>query len=417
MRTRLIRFYCCPIIVVATALLGEPAVAPRAVRGEVFVLKSGGRIEGEILNPNRERGQPWQVKTEDGVRLALADSAVSRVIAKTDLDRQYEALFPKLENTAEAQWNMAEWCKEAGLAEQRKRHLQAVLAIDPNHAEARRTLGYQKHGSRWLTQDEFMQSVGYVRYKGAWRTRQEIELESRETQHELASKKLRKDIYMWIEQIASGGRQRDNAEKNLNAINDPAAAGALAEIIGDNQQSPTVRKKCLEILAKLPPGLATATLVRVAMNDSNDSVREGCLDELKRQGTHSVLSSFTSELRSKDNSRVNRAADCLAYLKDKDATLALISALVTTHQFIIQQGGPPGSMTNTFSPSGQSGAGGMSMGNKTQVIKKQLQNSSVRGALMTMYPDAGNIQYDIDAWRAWYAKTQTSSNVDLRRGE
>jgi len=114
---------------------------------------------------------------------------------------------------------------------------------------------------------------------------------------------------------------------------------------------------------------------------------------------------------------VNRAGDCLARLGDKDATLPLINALVTQHQFVIQQGGPPGSMTNTFSPSGQSGAGGMSMGNSSKVIKKQLQNSGVRGALVTMYPDAGNLQYDIDAWRAWYSQTQTSSNVNLRRGE
>jgi hypothetical protein len=388
-----------------------------AAQGEVFVLKSGGRVEGEILNPNRERGQPYQVRTEEGVKLALADSAVSRVIAKTDLDRQYEALLPKLENTVEAQWAMAEWCKEAGLSEQRKRHLQAVIALDPNHAEARRALGYQRHGSRWLTQDEFMQSVGYARYKGAWRTRQEVEIDSRETQQELTVKKLRKDINLWLEQVATGGRLSDTADKNLNALNDLAAAPALAEIIGDSQRSPAVRKRCLAILAKLSPGLATGTLVRLAMNESNDGIRDLCLDELKRDGSQRVLTAFTEELKSKDNARVNRAGDCLARLGDKDATLALISALVTTHQITIQQGGPPGSMTTTFSPSGAPGAGGMSMGNKTQVIKRQFQNSGVRGALMTMYPDAGNLQYDIDAWRAWYSETQTTSNVDLRRGE
>src|SRR4029079_15345572 len=102
------------------------------------------------------------------VRLALADGAVSRVIAKTDLDKQYEAQLPKLEKTAQAQWAMAEWCKEAGLTEQRRRHLQAVIGLDPNHAEARKALGYQKHGSRWLTQEEFMQSGRYARTQGSW---------------------------------------------------------------------------------------------------------------------------------------------------------------------------------------------------------------------------------------------------------
>jgi hypothetical protein len=405
------------IRLIQSFIFASAAFAFAAAHAEVFVLKSGGRVEGQILNPNRERGQPWQVKTGEGIKLALADSAVLRVIAKTDLDKQYEAQLPKLENTAEAQWGMAEWCKEAGLLEQRRRHLQAVVAIDPNHAEARKALGYQKHGSRWLTQDEFMQSVGYVRYKGAWRARQEIEIDSRETQHELAAKKLRKDIHLWIEQVASGGRLHDTAEKNLNAINDPAAAPALAEIIGNSDQRRELRKKCLEILAKLPPGLATGTLVRVAMSDSDESIRDGCIDELKRQGAHTVLSAFIKELSSKDNARVNRAGDSLGRLGDKSATLPLINALVTTHQFTVQQGGPPGSMSTTFSPTGSPGAGGMSMGNKTVVIKRELQNTGVKGALNMLYPDAPNNQYDIDAWRAWYSKTQASSNVDLRRGD
>jgi hypothetical protein len=408
MHIRLLNFFAFASVVVAFAALAH---------AEVFVLKSGGRVEGQILNPNRERGQPWQVKTGEGIKLALADSAVLRVIAKTDLDKQYDAQLPKLENTVEAQWGMAEWCKEAGLLEQRKRHLQTVLALDPNHVEARKALGYQKHGSRWLTQDEYMQSVGYVRYKGAWRTRQEIDIESRDTQQELAAKKLRKDIHLWIEQVATGGRLRDTAEKNLNAINDPAAAPALAEIIGNSDQRRELRKKCLDILARLPPGLATGTLVRVAMSDSDESIRDGCIDELKRQGAHTVLSAFIKELSSKDNARVNRAGDALGRLGDKSATLPLINALVTTHQFTVQQGGPPGSMTNTFSPSGQPGAGGMSMGNTTKVIKRDFQNTGVKGALNMLYPDAPNNQYDIDAWRAWYSKTQSSSNADLRRGE
>ena len=208
---------------------------------EVFLLKSGGRIEGEQLNPHRERGQPYQLRTEGGVRLALADNAVARVIVKSELDKQYEALATKLENTVEAHWNMAEWCKEASLPEQRKRHLQAIIALNPNHEDARKALGYQRFGSRWLTQDEHMQKLGYVKYKGAWRLKQEIEIASRQEQQELAVKKLRKDVRLWLEQVASGGRLAEAANRSLNALNDPAAAPALSEILGDSQQPRAVR--------------------------------------------------------------------------------------------------------------------------------------------------------------------------------
>jgi len=387
-----------------------------AARAEVFVLKTGGQIEGQQLNPNRERGQPYQLRTDGGVKLSLADSAVLRVIVKTDLDKQYEAFLLKLENTVESQWNMAEWCKEVGLVEQRKRHLAAVIALDPNHAEARRALGYQRFGSRWLTQDEHMQSLGYARYKGAWRLKQEIEIDSRKSQQELAIKKLRKDIRLWFEQVAIGGRLADFASRNLTAIDQPEAAPALAEVLADTQQPRSLRMRALEMLSKLPPGLASATLVRIAMNDADENLRDACLDELKRQGSQYVLSDFLLELKSKDNSRVNRAAECLERLGNKDATLPLINALVTEHKYVQQQGGPPGSMSTTFSPNGGPG-GGMAMGSKAKIVTERVKNPSVRSALMTLHPTATNNQYDIPAWRDWYSKAQTTSTIDLRRAD
>ena len=154
--------------------------------------------------------------------------------------------------------------------------------------------------------------------------------------------------------------------------------------------------------------------------------RDGCLDELKRHGPHIALPAFLAELKSKDNKRVNRAAECLERLGDKDATLALIDALKTEHRFALQSG-PPGGMsvgfggsgggTGTGSGSGTGGGlGGMSMQGKPQIVEKQLENRSVRSALTTLYPGV-NYQFDEDAWRDWYVQSQTTSHVDLRRSE
>ena len=132
----------CFAVVVCFAV----ALAAARLPAEVFLLKSGGRIEAEQLNRERERGQPYQLKAADGVRLALAESAVLRVIVKSDLDKQYEALVEKLDNSVASHWNIAEWCLEVGLTEQRKRHLAAIIALEPNHEEARKALGYQRFG-------------------------------------------------------------------------------------------------------------------------------------------------------------------------------------------------------------------------------------------------------------------------------
>jgi hypothetical protein len=408
------------LLVISGVLIAATACV--TARGEVFVLKSGGRIEGQHLNPQRQAGQPYQLRTGDGVQLALAENVVQRVVVKTDLVKQYEAAAPKLQNTVESQWGMAEWCREVGLLDQRKRHLQAVIALDPNHEEARNALGFTKYGGKWLTQDQHMESQGYVRYKGAWRTRQEIEIDAAERQKELAEKQWRRDLRRWLDQAEGGGKHAETAERALNDVTDVNAVPALVEVLADKGQSPAARLRCLDILAKLPPGLATAMLLKVAMEDPDDKLRERCIDEIKRAGTHTALPPLIAELKSKINARVNRAAECLRLLGDKDATLPLIDALVTEHIEMVSPGGSPGGLSLGFgSGSGGSGQGGgglgsFGVGGRPKAVKKKLDNTSVRDALVTLYPGE-NHGFDAAAWRRWYTEKNTTTNVDLRRDE
>ena len=393
----------------------------RTAYGEIFVLKSGGRVEGEFLNPEREPGAAYQLRTEEGLRLDLAEGQVNRVIVKSELEREYEAELPKVANTVDGHWAMAEWCKDAGLVALRKRHLAEVIRLDPDHKEARAALGYSLYGAKWMTQEEYLTSQGYVRYKGGWWTEQQKSLDIRNEKREIAQKELRKQIKIWLGQI--GGKNSDIAEAGLAAIRDEAAAPALAEILADADQPRSARLLCLEILGKLPPGLATLTLVKLAMDDPSDDLRDKCLDELKRYGTDSVLTAFTSELRSKkeshysNNARVNRAAYCLQQLGDKDATLPLIEALVTEHFVIVdpaQGGGGVPINLNFGNGPGQGGLGGLNVGSKPKKVKGKVNNPFVLGALTSMYPGV-NFHYDTDEWKQWYIETYTSTNVNLRR--
>jgi hypothetical protein len=410
-------------IAIFLAATCHPALA------EIFVLKSGGRIEGEPLNPQRAAGQPYQLRTEDGLRLALAENTVARVIVKSDVEQEYEARLPGVANTVEGHWKMAEWCQEAGLTDERRRHLTAIIAIDPNHAEARRLLGYTLYGSTWLTQNEFLLSRGYVHHKGAWRLSQEIELEDRNRKREQAVKDLRQFIRTWLEQAGTSSRHAANAERSLNEIRDPSAAPALVEILGDARQPRAARLRCLEILGRLPPGLATATLIKVAMEDRDDTIRDRSLDELIRGGVHLAGPGFLNELKVEKNSknykieynwRVNRAAYCLARLGYTDATLPLINALTTEHQELVPQGGSSGGGGGTPLSFGSGGPGGgmgsFGVGGRPKVRVTKRDNSGVRDALAQLHAGV-NHQYDAAAWKRWYIQKFTTTNVDLRRGE
>lgn len=398
--------------------VGICGVAPVAARAELFLLKSGGQVEGELLNPSRGRNDKYTVRTPVGLLLSLEASQVARMVVVSELEQQYQALLPSVPNTLEGHFDMAKWCLDSGLAGRRQFHLEQVLKFDPDHEAARLALGYARHGSQWLKPDEYMQKQGYVRYRGAWRLKQDVELESRNTNQELAAKEWRQKLKMWRGWL---GKKRDaEARRAIATIKDPAAVPALLELITDTSESRELRQDCLELLERIPGGAPTGVLIKLALTDKDQGLRDRALDELRNRRSPEALAAFIKELKSKDNRVVNRAALCLDRLENKEATIPLIEALITEHKYIVQTGsGGPGGIGASFNGPDSAGGGGLgsfSQGSKQQVIKQKHQNEMVLAALTHLHGGV-NHGYSSDAWKRWYVETQATTNVDLRRGE
>ena len=265
-----------------------------------------------------------------------------------------------------------------------------------------------------MTPDEYMLRQGYVKYRGAWKLPQEIELESREREFELADKQWRKQLKMWIGHLDNDKRAAD-AVQSIQGIRDASAAAALADIVADDKNPLDVRLMCLEVISKLPPGLVTGTLIQLSLHDANENLRERCLAVLRRQGAHLAVPVFIKELLNKDNKIVKRAAIGLQVLGSVSATKPLIDALVTNHKFVKQ--GNPGQMSASFGGGGDNGGlGGLSMGQKTQVFKVDIQNDEALAALTSLHPGV-NYGFDKDKWRRWFMSSKGSLAPDLRRGE
>jgi hypothetical protein len=390
-----------------------------AIATEVVLLKSGGRIEGELVNEGRQRTDPVHIVTESGLKLLFGPAQVDRVLVKTDVQRQYEEALPKVPNTPEGHFEMARLCQEAGLSSQRKFHLEQVIRLDPDHEPARLLLGYIRIGESWMKPDEWMRRRGYVYHEGRWRLPQEVALNVRDRQWELASKEWRRKVKVWIDWVK--GRKAAEGMENIRAIRDEAAAPALVEALADRSLPRQLRLTCLELLTRMPPGYSTDKLIELALKDPDAELRDKCLDELHRQKSTRALALFTRELKSKDNQVVNRAGYCLQRLGDPEATVPLIDALVTTHKYAITTGsGSPGGIGATFGgPTDGSGGGlgGFSFGTpKPKIVKLNQQNDAVLGALVSLNPGV-NFGFDQKRWREWYMETKTSLEADLRRGE
>ena len=170
-----------------------------AVRAEVFHLANGGEVRGEVLNPDESPRSHYVIKTAQGGKISLPAEQVKKVDKQSADEIEYDRLAAVAPDTVQGQWELAEFCRENHLTAQRTKHLERIIQLDPDHAEARRALGYSRVKGEWITVEEGMDAQGRKRYKGAWRLPQEIELMERTRKEELGQKE-------WIHQAQTLAR-------------------------------------------------------------------------------------------------------------------------------------------------------------------------------------------------------------------
>jgi hypothetical protein len=389
------------------------------LQADVFVLRSGGTIEGELLNPDQNPRTTYEVATIAGGRMVLSRSQVTEVRAESESERRYKQILPRMPKTAEGNWIMAEWCRKIGLLEHRKRHLEQVLVYDPDHAQARAGLGFNQLEGKWIQTDEWMTERGFLKHKGSWRLKQEIELEERKRKTDLAIAEWNQKLKMWRTWlIGRTERKATEARENMRELRDPLAATGLGLLLENPKELTSLKLMYIEKLGQLDCQAATNALLKRAMDDKSAQVREACWDELARDGSPDVVASLTKELKSKENYRINRAAVGLARMNDRSAIPALIDAVVTKHKKTVGGGGGgPGRIGASFRPGGGGGGGGLNVGGGgPKVYELDYQNREVLDALVSL-SEGANFQFSKEKWRNWYARLNTPPNINLRRSE
>ena len=374
---------------------------------EIFVLRSGGRVEGVWLNPQQSPRETFEIQPTLGGKLTLDETLVEQVFQPTADEQLYQKLRPTHPDTVAGHWKLAEWCLEHRLVAPRQSHLQRVIELAPDHDEARLALGYRKVNGEWMTRDEEMAARGMVLYKGRYRTQQEIQIWEQEQKRNLAQREWHSKLRRWYDWLPSSKAKQ--AVENFRAIRDPFAAPALADMLRE-EQNPKVKILLIETLAQIDSPAALTPLVTASLNEPEVEVRLTCLDYLIDKQSPDALKLYFAALRHKSNARVNRAAVALQSLENNEAIGPLIDALVTTHKYKIVTGSA-GQMSSSFSPGG---GGGFSYGSKPpQIIERELRNAPVLTALIAL--SGQNYGYHTDAWKQWHAQQKNSLEIDARR--
>ena len=268
------------------------------------------------------------------------------------------------------------------------------------------------------TQQEAMAERGYVRYRGGWRTAQEIELLERAERAQLARTEWKQKLERLRRQLEQPTHGEQAAEE-IAEIADVAAVPALAAAVAD-ERAFRVRALFVQALGRIGTSDATAVLVSVAIDHADAETRIAAVERLAASAPETALPAFVAALASSDNARINRAALAIDRLlaavppeswlpHDPALPGRLVAVLETEHMGLVGDGTAEGATSATFTPSG----GGLALGGGPKRVRMIVKNEDV---LDTLAAVAGvNFGWDLPAWRAWLATRDAPGDLDLRR--
>lgn len=409
-----LRFGAALAIVVAT---GSRAA------GDIFYLANERQLQGTWLNRDETPRRQYAIETAAGDQIVLDKSQVIRVERQSAAQLEYERVRPDYPDTVEGQWALAEWCRQHKLETQRRDHLERVIALDGDHYDARRLLGYQLVNQQWKTRDQIMAERGYVRDGGRYKTAQQIEIERRDEKDKQAEQEWVNRLRKWTQELEDPAL-RPAAADSIRNIDDPYALRAIDQWLKTEPES--FQRQCIvEALSKIPAPSATGTLVKLMVEDADGEVRLSAIEAMSPDRVPTAVKLLARSLKHKNNEFVNRAAAALGALEDPSAIAPLIEALVTSHKFLVTTGNP-GGMGQTFGrpdsngviqnapPGVGNGGGSFSFGGSSKIVKEQLRNRDVLDALVRLAHV--NFEYDVTTWKRWYANTQKKTELlDGRR--
>jgi hypothetical protein len=361
-----------------------------------------------------------------GSRIVLERDSVSQVTRRSPQVEEYVTRARRAPDTVEAHWELAEWCRNHRLGPQRAEQLEAIVALEPDHAAARRGLNHVRHRGRWMTQEAAFEEQGYILHKGKYITRQELEIEQQSATQRAAELDWYPKVRLWTGWTTGAQAARRAAGlANLQAIDDPAAIPALAQHLGRSDDGDS-RRLFVRILSQIPGAAPVGDLVRLSLLDVVREIREAAFEALTSERWPMAQPLYVEALGHARNDVVRRAARALAVLQDDRTVPALIAALVTRHR--VEVAVPVGyNVSFSNSPQGPSMSSGSGLpGNielllrtgqlphgvvsvdnssrqptRTVVVPVDVSNDEVRSALKSI--TGQDFGFDQDAWQLYWA--------------
>jgi hypothetical protein len=154
-------------ILIAMTLAGAGSLLrPAPVLADRVFLSTGSMIEGKVTRA----GEKVIVEMEAGY-ITLSAASVQRIEqAESEVQRLEASLRVLAPNDVQGLFVLADYCRDRGMKAREEDLLRRIIALAPDHAEARARLGYVRTDAGWITRDEQMRAQGLVKHEGRWLT-------------------------------------------------------------------------------------------------------------------------------------------------------------------------------------------------------------------------------------------------------
>ncbi len=412
---------------------------PQLATADLVKLINGGELRGKIIASNDSK-QKIRIETMTGATVVVDRSNVQFVTPRSLAVEEYETKSRCLEETADAHWDLAEWCRQRGLAKQREMHLRRVTELAPDHEKAQSILGRVWHQGGWIDRDELMASQGYVKYKNKYITPQELEV-IENTKDELdRERSWFQKIRLWHGWLdGQHENRRSQAMTSLNSVDDPNAAPAIMKFLATDSRTP-IRELAVSILVKISGSKSITGLVKLALFDEAPEIRTSALNGIGNAHYERAQKAFVTALKNESNTVVCRAAMALGQIGDKEAVKPLIEALVTVHQYQVAMD-LPNNQTYSFSSDGSFSSNSPAVPpgvmaavrtgqllppvfatpsdapappKKTVTIRIEHYNADTLAALGKLTQQ--NFGYDKRTWQLWWAAEKNAGGTSKGKG-
>jgi hypothetical protein len=391
------------------ALTGALAAGPLRAADRVELIH-GGQLDGAVRQVEEAKRPFSLVELPEGIRVAIPQGQVRRTVDSETL-AEYRKFAAAAGDDPERHFLLAKWCTKQQLEPQRDYHMERVIALAPDHEQARAALGFVRRRGDWIPYAEQQRDRGMVLSAGRWQLPEAVAIDEQREETEVTVKGWKKEVARLRRQALRGGDQGAEALQALRGLQDePFAAVAIGEELIQNRKSQpqSLRLMWVALLGAIRTQAAVEPLIQIGLNEPDPVVRERAYEKLESYGKQAAIYSYLPLLKSANHAEVKAAGRALIELHTPEIKLALVDALVPTHT---TTGAPPPGMSLGF---GQGGGGGLSMGGKPKQETRHLRNPQVLAALKAIVPDV-DYQYDEQAWRRYFAAEMTRYAGNLRR--